>query len=215
MLLVEERDSWRTTIKSALKPTTEIAVDRYTAYKRSVWRDGMATAAEQDINTVSLLINSGCWDISAMQGGRFRDDHTPMGRQAYCRVDAGECLACCVARYLKWIPRPSRDIRGAQREGMLAVEISRTFIGVSSSGKTQHFDCCIRRFESCHPCHYMSEYSNGTEDSLKNCWLNCLWVRIPSPIPLSGCSAVGSARHLGCRCRRFEPCHPDQYIAEW
>ncbi len=24
-------------------------------------------------------------------------------------------------------------------------------IGVSSSGKTQHFDCCIRRFESCHP----------------------------------------------------------------
>ena len=25
------------------------------------------------------------------------------------------------------------------------------YIGVSSSGKTQHFDCCIRRFESCHP----------------------------------------------------------------
>ena len=24
-------------------------------------------------------------------------------------------------------------------------------IGASSSGKTQHFDCCIRRFESCHP----------------------------------------------------------------
>ena len=24
--------------------------------------------------------------------------------------------------------------------------------GMSSSGKTQHFDCCIRRFESCHPC---------------------------------------------------------------
>ena len=23
--------------------------------------------------------------------------------------------------------------------------------GVSSSGKTQHFDCCMRRFESCHP----------------------------------------------------------------
>ncbi len=22
---------------------------------------------------------------------------------------------------------------------------------MSSSGKTQHFDCCIRRFESCHP----------------------------------------------------------------
>ncbi len=24
-------------------------------------------------------------------------------------------------------------------------------IGVSSSGKTQHFDCCIRRSESCYP----------------------------------------------------------------
>ncbi len=29
--------------------------------------------------------------------------------------------------------------------------ISNINIGVSSSGKTQHFDCCIRRFESCHP----------------------------------------------------------------
>ena len=26
---------------------------------------------------------------------------------------------------------------------------------------------------------------------------------------ISGCGAVGSARHLGCRCRRFEPCHSD------
>lgn len=25
------------------------------------------------------------------------------------------------------------------------------FDGISSSGKTQHFDCCIRRFESCYP----------------------------------------------------------------
>ena len=25
--------------------------------------------------------------------------------------------------------------------------------GLSSSGKTQHFDCCIRRFESCQPSH--------------------------------------------------------------
>ena len=24
-------------------------------------------------------------------------------------------------------------------------------IGASSSGKTQHFDCCIRRFKSCRP----------------------------------------------------------------
>ena len=29
-------------------------------------------------------------------------------------------------------------------------------------------------------------------------------------IKLSGCSAVGSARALGARCRRFESCHSDQ-----
>ena len=31
----------------------------------------------------------------------------------------------------------------------------------------------------------------------------------------SGCGAVGSARHLGCRCRRFEPCHSDQILTEF
>ena len=35
-------------------------------------------------------------------------------------------------------------------------------IGVSSSGKTQHFDCCIRRFESCHP----SQKSTGFDLSI-------------------------------------------------
>ncbi len=30
------------------------------------------------------------------------------------------------------------------------------YVGVSSSSKTQHFDCCIRRFESCHPSHQQS-----------------------------------------------------------
>ena len=30
----------------------------------------------------------------------------------------------------------------------------------------------------------------------------------------SGCGAVGSARSLGLRCRRFEPCHSDQKSAE-
>ena len=29
---------------------------------------------------------------------------------------------------------------------------------MSSSGKTQHFDCCIRRFESCHPSHVVASY---------------------------------------------------------
>ena len=32
---------------------------------------------------------------------------------------------------------------------------------------------------------------------------------------ISGCGAVGSARHLGCRCRRFEPCHSDQILTEF
>ncbi len=36
------------------------------------------------------------------------------------------------------------------------------FIGMSSSGKTQHFDCCIRRFESCHPC----QKKNGTNGAV-------------------------------------------------
>ena len=30
----------------------------------------------------------------------------------------------------------------------------------------------------------------------------------------SGCGAAGSARRLGRRCRRFEPCHSDQKSAE-
>ena len=34
--------------------------------------------------------------------------------------------------------------------GILKID-NKLNIGVSSSGKTQHFDCCIRRFESCHP----------------------------------------------------------------
>lgn len=29
---------------------------------------------------------------------------------------------------------------------------------------------------------------------------------------ISGCSTVGSMRHLGCRGRRFESCHPDHYM---
>ena len=44
---------------------------------------------------------------------------------------------------------------------------------MSSSGKTQHFDCCIRRFESCHPsqkqqtqfcvCCFLFSFSAGFE----------------------------------------------------
>lgn len=42
-------------------------------------------------------------------------------------------------------------------------------------------------------------------------------------VNISGCSAVGSARALGARCRRFESCHSDQIrpiiwireVSEW
>lgn len=34
---------------------------------------------------------------------------------------------------------------------LLRYNFKKVNIGVSSSGKTQHFDCCIRRFKSCHP----------------------------------------------------------------
>ena len=40
--------------------------------------------------------------------------------------------------------------------------IKKLNIGVSSSGKTQHFDCCIRRFESCHPCQRKRQVSTET-----------------------------------------------------
>ena len=36
---------------------------------------------------------------------------------------------------------------------LLRYNFKKVNIGVSSSGKTQHFDCCIRRFKSCHPSH--------------------------------------------------------------
>ena len=35
-------------------------------------------------------------------------------------------------------------------------------IGVSSSGKTQHFDCCIRWFKSSYPCHAERRVHNQT-----------------------------------------------------
>ena len=47
---------------------------------------------------------------------------------------------------------------------------------MSSSGKTQHFDCCIRRFESCHPsqkqqtqfcvCCFLFSFSAGFEPTV-------------------------------------------------
>lgn len=44
-------------------------------------------------------------------------------------------------------------------------------MGVSSSGKTQPFDCCIRRFESCHPCQRKEQFMKinvlGTEYDIK------------------------------------------------
>ena len=35
-------------------------------------------------------------------------------------------------------------------------------------------------------------------------------IHLKQELNISGCSAVGSARALGARCRRFESCHSDQ-----
>ena len=65
----------------------------------------------------------------------------------------------------------------AKASSRALVEVKSAFYtGVSSSGKTQHFDCCIRRFESCHPCHY------------------------------PGVAQFGRALDLGSRGRKFESC---------
>ncbi len=48
------------------------------------------------------------------------------------------------------------------RERTVKLRYTQFNIGVSSSGKTQHFDCCIRRFESCHP----SQKSTGFDLSI-------------------------------------------------
>ena len=106
------------------------------------------------------------------------------------------------------------DTRGAQREGMLAVEISRTFIGVSSSGKTQHFDCCIRRFESCHPCQLCRSIRMAQKTDSKSVGLIAYGFESHLRHHLSGCSSVWESTCFGNRgfYRRFESCHPDQYI---
>ncbi len=48
------------------------------------------------------------------------------------------------------ITHPTNQLQVA-RFGVFYSKGTKFNIGVSSSGKTQHFDCCIRRFESCHP----------------------------------------------------------------
>ena len=49
---------------------------------------------------------------------------------------------------------------GLQRDRTSETIYIHFYIGVSSSGKTQHFDCCIRRFESCHPSHTITYLIN-------------------------------------------------------
>ena len=44
---------------------------------------------------------------------------------------------------------------------LLRYNFKKVNIGVSSSGKTQHFDCCIRRFKSCHPSHKSASIKNA------------------------------------------------------
>ena len=35
-------------------------------------------------------------------------------------------------------------------------------------------------------------------------------IKADKKVNTSGCSAAGSAPHLGCGCRRFDSCHSDQ-----
>ena len=44
---------------------------------------------------------------------------------------------------------------------LLRYNFKKVNIGVSSSGKTQHFDCCIRRFKSCPPSHKSASIKNA------------------------------------------------------
>ena len=70
-------------------------------------------------------------------------------------------------------------------------------IGVSSSGKTQHFDCCIRRFESCHP----SQKITDTKLCLLFFCLDCLAGF--EPISPSFAKQKG---HINCCKRQGLPC---------
>ena len=70
-------------------------------------------------------------------------------------------------------------------------------IGVSSSGKTQHFDCCIRRFESCHP----SQKITDTKLCLLFFCLDCLTGF--EPISPSFAKQKG---HINCCKRQGLPC---------
>ena len=70
-------------------------------------------------------------------------------------------------------------------------------IGVSSSGKTQHFDCCIRRFESCHPSQKITD--------TKLCLLFFLFSFSAGFEPISP-SFAKQKGHINCCKRQGLPC---------
>ncbi len=80
------------------------------------------------------------------------------------------------------------------------------YIGVSSSGKTQHFDCCIRRFESCHPSHlgsldalfaFGAFYFAKTPHTIK-CTVACAWMFLPF-LPGKAFGQAGVSPHAASR----------------
>ena len=48
---------------------------------------------------------------------------------------------------------------GSGGQGFNSLYPPQEIIGLSSSGKTQHFDCCIRGFESRQPSHYCLKFN--------------------------------------------------------
>ena len=56
---------------------------------------------------------------------------------------------------LSWL---ERQIVALEVKGSIPFTHPSLYFGLSSSGKTQHFDCCIRRFESCQPSHFLFVY---------------------------------------------------------
>ena len=67
---------------------------------------------------------------------------------------------------------------------------------MSSSGKTQHFDCCIRRFESCHP---------SQKQQMHFC-ICCFLFRLFGRIRTVSPSFAKQKGHINCCKRQGLPC---------
>ena len=80
---------------------------------------------------------------------------------------------------------------------------------MSSSGKTQHFDCCIRRFESCHP----SQKITDTKLCLLFFCLDCSAGF--EPISPSFAKQKGHKIVASDKACLVESCHPSHVVASY